>query len=458
MRQGAVLWLLLYLTALSSSAQTFTSLVSLDVPNGIEPYAPLVQGIDGNLYGTTFAGNPQTINGYGTVFRMTPDGALTTIYSFCAQTGCADGASPWGGLVQATDGYLYGTTGYDGSGSDPSGTVFKISLTGALSSLFSFDGTDGAGPRGTLIQAGGNFYGTTPDGGTHQLMGTVFKITAAGDLTTLVNFDGTNGDGPWEGLVQAYDGNFYGTTEYGGNFYGTTEYGGPSRSGTIFQMTPTGTLSTVYDFASGDGIHPNSLMQASDGNFYGTTATTVFKITPGGAFTTLHHFGDSENADPIGVIEGTDRNLYGTTNGGGANDLGSIFQITPAGTFTTLYSFSGPDGYQPNAILVQDTNGTFYGTTTWGGTGGLGTVFSLSMGLGPFVKTLTQSGAVGSTVQILGTDLTGASSVAFNGTPAEITFVSPSLITAVVPAGATSGPVTVVTDGVTLLGNRFIIR
>ena len=168
----------------------------------------------------------------------------------------------------------------------------------------------------------------------------------------------------------------------------------------------------------------------------------------------------ADGADPTaGLIQATDGNFYGTTLRWGANGAGTVFEITPAGELTTLYSFCSlsncSDGQSPAAGLIQDTNGTFYGTTESGGviSCGCGTVFSLSVGLGPFVETQTTSGKVGAAVKILGTDLMGPAGVTFNGTPAAITFISPSEISTTVPAGAATGKVQVTTPGGTLLSN-----
>ena len=180
------------------------------------------------MYGTTEYGGA---NRYGTVFKITPSGALTKLYSFCSQSGCADGANPFGPLVQATDGNLYGTTQIGGAntsgcGGQGCGTVFKITPSGTLTTLYSFCSQsgcpDGANPYSRLVQAtDGNFYGTTVSGGAFTYCGfaggcgTVFKITPSGSLTTLHSFDGGDGAGPL-GLVQATGGNFYGTTSSGG--------------------------------------------------------------------------------------------------------------------------------------------------------------------------------------------------------------------------------------------------
>ena len=213
------------------------------------------------------------------------------------------------------------------------------------------------------------------------------------------------------------------------------------------------------------------MIQATNGDLYGTTTYfgassegggTVFKITPDGALTTLYSFCSLTNcADGLGpysgLVQATNGDFYGVTNAGGAYNGGTIFDITPSGVLTTPYNFcpqglfNCPDGYGPFAALVQDTNGTLYGTTPGGGAYSYyGTIFSLSVGLGPFVETQTTVGKVGAHVKILGTDLTGATSVSFNGTAADFTVVSPSLITTTVPAGATTGKVEVATPSGTL--------
>ena len=466
-------------TAIALPAQTFTVLHSLDYTEGLEPYAGLVQATDGNLYGTVPYGGRGTCFGYGcgTVFKMSPSGALTTLYSF----GGTDGSIPYAGLIQATDGNFYGTTYAGGAnttecGGYGCGTVFRITPSGTLTTVYSFcsqsNCTDGDEPYAGLVQAiDGNFYGTTYGGGANG-DGMVFKITPGGTLTTLHSFDITDGSYPVAGLVQGTDGNFYGTTEYGGT--NTTECPGYG-CGTVFKITPSGTLATIYSFCSlancTDGSIPYAgLIQASNGNFYGTAeyggpstscvggCGTLFKVTPAGTLTTLHSFDGADGGEPeAALVQATDGNFYGTTSSFGANGYGTVFKITPSGTVTTLYSFCSQsgcaDGELPYAGLVQDTNGTFYGTTAFGGANDDGTVFSLSVGFAPFVETHPNFGPVGSPVKILGTNLTGATSVTFNGTPAVFTVFSSSLIGAKVPAGATTGTVQVVTPGGTLSSN-----
>lgn len=440
--------------AIPVTAQTFTSLHSFSGSDGSNPYAGLIQSTNGKLYGTTSSGG--AFSG-GTVFHMTTGGTLATAYSFCKLASCADGTDPRSPVVQATNGSFYGTT-YGGGIFDSQGTIFKLTSGGTLTTLYTFcqlsGCADGDVPIGGLIQAvNGTLYGTTDGGGAHGA-GTIFDIKPSGGTpTTLYSFCSlsgcADGTGPQATLIQGTDNNLYGTNYDGGMF---------SYYGTAFKISPTGTFTSLHSFDGTDGDEPiGGLFQAVDGNFYGTTQVdgangygTVFKInSTGSMFTTLYNFcALSECADGTfpqdGLIQGTDGNLYGTTFSGGAFGKGTIFSITTAGVLTTLHSFDNTDGNQPWAGLLQDTNGTFYGTTYSGGTSDLGTVFSLSMGLAPFIKVQPPAGPVGSTVTILGTDLTGATKITFNGVAATTyTVVSSSEITVVVPATATTGKVQV---------------
>ncbi len=307
---------------------------------------------------------------------------LTTLHSFAGD----DGRNPYATLAQGTDGNFYGTTGWGGA--IGWGTVFKITPAGVLTTLYSFAGSDGSIPRAGLVEGtDGNFYGTTVGGGASD-DGTVFKITPAGVLTTLHSFAGNDGKYPFAVLMQGTD----------GNFYGTTPYGGASGIGTIFKITPAGVLTTLYSFAGNDGSYPrSSLVQGTDGNFYGTTpqgganyySGTVFKITPAGSLTTLHSFSVLDGSEPhAGLVQGTDGNFCGTTYSGGAKgNYGTAFKITPAGSLTTLHSFSPGDGTFVAAGLVQGTGGNFYGTTLTGGVHDSGVVFRLTLGVGFYTVT-----------------------------------------------------------------------
>ena len=445
-----LLLLSMLLGAIDSPAQTFTRLVSFDDANGAEPYLmSLVQGTDGNLYGTTQNGGAASD---GTVFKVTPTGTLSTLHNFCSKPGCTDGLLPSASLALATNGKFYGTTYGDANNE---GTVFSITSGGKLTTLHAFDGTDGAHPSGTLVQGtDGKFYGTTAYGGTGDF-GTVFAITAGGKLTTLHSFDNTDGAYPYGGLVQATN----------GVFYGTTEQGGDNSNGTVFSITAAGAFSSLHSFDYTDGAFPyDGLVQATNGNFYGTTesggtnsAGTVFSITSAGALTTLYNFCSQPNCSDgfgpdAGLTQATNGSFYGTTVQGGVN-YGTIFSITAGGAFNSLHSFDSTDGAYPYGGFVQATNGTLYGTTGDGGDEGYGTFFSVAVGLNPFVETLPTSGKVGAAVTILGTDLTGATSVTFNGTLATFTVQSNTEIKTTVPHGATTGNVEVTTPSGTLTSN-----
>jgi uncharacterized repeat protein (TIGR03803 family) len=477
-------------TAIAAPAPTFTTLVNFDGTNGGYPYASLIQGTDGNFYGTTSLGGASNacstekgIPGCGTVFKVTPGGTVTTLHSFDN----TDGAGPWAGLVQAADGNFYGTTYGFVAGADGNhpgyGTVFKITAGGTLTTLYHFcsqtDCTDGDYPYAGLVQATDrNFYGTTSAGGDNNNNGTVFKITPEGTLTTLHSFDDTDGSYIFAGLLLATDGNFYGTAVGGGN-----DYKVGLGIGTVFKITAGGTLTTLhqFDFNPAGGANPYAgLVQAIDGNFYGTAGNggangdgTVFRITAGGKFLVLHSFNGTDGEYAVArLVQATDGNFYGTTDFGGASSryncpsqspgCGTIFKITPGGTLTTLYNFCSQtnctDGAYPFGGLVQATDGNLYGTTAGGGVsnacvGGCGTVFSLDVGLGPFVETEPTSGMAGADITILGNNLTGATGVTFNGTSAIFTVVSSSEITATVPSGATTGKVEVTTPSGTLTSN-----
>jgi uncharacterized repeat protein (TIGR03803 family) len=476
----------------SAQAQTFTTLFNFDGTDGANPLGPLVQGVDGDLYGTNNNGGSGCVPyGCGTFFKISPGGTLTTLYNFCPEgLPCLDsGGDPSGGLTLGADGNFYGMTIYGGA--NGVGTLFKITPAGILTTLYNWCSqvacTDGEvyfiQIEGTLVQTSdGNLYGATSGGGNGSFDGTVFKLSPSGVLTTLYSFcsqsNCPDGSSP-SGLIQGTDGNFYGTTNGGGAIGG----------GTVFKITPTGTLTTLYSFCSqgstctDGGLPFGPLIQGNDGNFYGTTSYrgngascpvnaaecgTVFRITPRGDLTTIYSFCALTNCDdgsfPAGaLVQATDGNFYGETADSGPNGGGTLFKLTPAGVLTTLQSFSTPLFLFVGDGVVQATNGSFYGPTAAGGLANsslcygydstCGTVFSLSVGLRPFVETQTTYGKVGSLVKILGTDLADATSVTFNGTSAVFTIESKSAIAATVPAGGTSGIVEVTIPFGTLKSN-----
>jgi uncharacterized repeat protein (TIGR03803 family) len=452
--------------AISSTppAVTFKTLVNFDGTNGSQPGLSPIQGTDGNLYGGTADGGKY---GQGVLFKMTPAGTLTPLYDFCAQSGCPDGE---GGApeVLGMDGNFYGSTG-DG-GASGYGTIFKFTEQGNLTTLHNFDNTDGSGIKHLVQGSSSNFYGTTSNGGNLSECfgigcGTVFKMTAKGTLTTLYDFCSKSGcdDGAvlYDALKQGPD----------GNYYGTTWGGGPADGGTVFKITPKGKLTTIYSFCvksypfCGDGNSPIALVLGADGNFYGTTAYggaygegSVYQITTSGTLTTIYSFRTqiacTDGATPRdGLVLGSDGNFYGATYYGGTDNQGTLYEISPAGALNTLHSFDGTDGRYPIQHLFQATNGVFYGVTNNDGTSGDGTIFSLSVGLEPCVETAPVSGSAGTKVIILGNKLKGTTKVTFNGTAAVFKVVSPTEITTTVPSGATTGLVRVTTPSRTLTSN-----
>jgi uncharacterized repeat protein (TIGR03803 family) len=496
------LFLFCVAVAIASPAQTFTSLVTFDNTNGSNPTDSLVQGVDGNLYGTTTTGGMAYGRAFGTIFKVSTTGNLTTLYNFCTLGACPDGQQPAAALTFGADGNFYGATTYGGTGSECGGcgTIFKVTPAGELTTLHTFcveSCSDGQAPFAPLVRgANGLFYGTTVGGG--NFAGTIFAITSAGNFTSLYDFcsqaNCPDGGYPQSGLVQGTNGNLYGTAMWGGvqNCY-------TPGCGTIFKISAAGKFTTLYSFCSQggtgcpDGENPvGGLVQGADGNFYGTTAFgggniiggTIFKLTPSGTLTTLYRFCAQTNCPdgsfPQGpLIQGTDGNFYGTTQNGGfsgclsngeALGCGTIFRITPAGELTTLYRFCHqkgcPDGALPWGALLQATDGNFYGTTESGGMlncpyqgADCGTIYRLSVGLGPFVSLPQPFGKVGQIGRILGQGFTGATAVSLNGISASFTVVSDTYIRATVPAGATTGFVTVTTPSGTLTSNvAFQVR
>jgi uncharacterized repeat protein (TIGR03803 family) len=337
---------------------------------GQNPYCPLVQAGDGNFYGTTVLGG---INTDGTVFRVTTNGSVITLFSFNYN----NGALPYAGLVLGRDGYLYGTTSQGGTSGN--GTVFRITTGGLLTTLANFNGVNGSYSVAGLVQGrDGNFYGTTLYGGTSGV-GNIFRVTPAGVVNNLYSFNGSDGAYPSCALVQDAD----------GNLVGTTENGGVGGYGTVFQLTPWGAFSTLASFNGINGESPVAgLVQDNQGVFYGTTyyggtngAGTVFKLTPDGTLTSLYHFSDgADGGYPFGGLSvASDDNLYGTTEQGGTYLDGTFFRISPEGTFATLATFDGYQAAQPEASPVQGTDGNFYGTTSGGGASALGAVYRVTI-------------------------------------------------------------------------------
>jgi len=374
--------------------------------DGAVPYgASLIRDGAGNIYSTTngggndsdcSAGDPP---GCGVVFKLDGAGTETVLYTF---TGGTDGAVPFAGLIRGAKGNLYGTTSSGGGGILPAGTVFKLDNTGQMTVLHSFcsaaNCADGNTPYAGVIRHAGSLYGTTVGGGVSS-SGVVFKLDPAGNETALYTFcpngNCTDGMSP-NAVIRDKESNLYGTTTFGG---------GVSNSGVVFKLDPTGTETVLHSFAGGaDGANPfGSLIQDEAGNLYGTTSVggpsgqgTVFEVDPSGNETVLYSFtGGTDGGFPeAGLVRDEKGNLYGTTFFGGLASppcysfCGVVFKVDTTGVETVLYSFTGgADGLNPAAGLMLGKAGDLYGTTGYGGadsdptcqTGiGCGVVFKLT--------------------------------------------------------------------------------
>ena len=333
-----------WLAPLSAQAQTYEVLKAF--PQGpANSDAELLEGDDGNFYGTTYKGGA---GDYGTVFKVSKDGAtFSTLHSFAN----SDGANPYAGLVKGDDGNFYGSTVWGGSSGY--GTIFKISPDcTAFSTIHSFGNSDGANPSASLMKGDdGNLYGTTSQIGTGSY-GTIFKISQDGTtFSTIHSFGNSDGAYPYARLLKGDD----------GNLYGTTSQGESSDAGNVFKISPDGaTFLNLHTFANSDGTSPRAgLVKGDDGNLYGTTVAggasdygTIFKISQDGAnFSTLHSFALSDGGLPYaGLVKGDDGNLYGTTSQNGSNGYGTIFKISQDGTtFSTLQNFAASPGAYPYA-------------------------------------------------------------------------------------------------------------
>lgn len=337
---------------------------------GGTPYAKLIQDLEGNLYGTTYYGGS---TGAGTVFKLTAGGEFSVLHEF---DGGSEGAKPYAGLVQASDGNFYGTTSEGGS--KGAGIAFKLDKSGNFDVLHEFDGSSGgATPLTGLIQANdGKFYGTTSAGGSNGY-GIVFKLDASGNFTVLHHFNDSDGNYPFGELLQADN----------GNFYGTTNSGGSNGYGVIFTLDASGSFSVLHHFNADDGTNPSgSLSQANDGSFYGTTSSggshiggTVFQFDASGNFSVITDFAAEHTGSTYaGVIQGSDGNFYGTWVNGGSHGYGAVFKLDTSGNLSLLHEFSGGSGgSSPMAALVQVPDGSFYGTTVGGGNNEAGTVFKI---------------------------------------------------------------------------------
>jgi uncharacterized repeat protein (TIGR03803 family) len=342
----------------------FTNFAVFDGVNAGNPQAGLVLAGDGNFYGVSQEGGADSL---GNAFRITPGGVVTSLVSFDFSD--VLGGFPIDPLTLGADGNLYGmTTGGGGTGR---GTVFKLTTGGTFTTIYSFQAADGFTRKARLtLGPDGNLYGASVDGGTADL-GTVFRISTNGVFTNLFSFAGANGESPVGQLAFGPDGQLYGTTQLGGS---------AASAGTIFKVSTNGALTTLVTFSNPvSGVPQAGLLLASDGNFYGCTASAVFKMTPAGALTAIAPLISPSGVNPQGgLILAADGNFYGTARNGGANNQGTIFRLTPNGGLTPLFSFSGTNGAEPQAALAIGLDGNFYGTTQLGGSNNFGTIYRFS--------------------------------------------------------------------------------
>ena len=480
----------------------YNAATTSNFPDGANPMAELIQGADGDYYTTTNIGGAGAcpgevegqIPGCGAVVKITPAGALSVLYSFpydSSSSSAPNGWFPEAGLVQGRDGNFYGVASEGGTATESScadttglsgcGTVFKLTPSGTITVLHSFCGgggcgslaTDGAEPTGRMVfGANGDLYGTTQVGGLYNgfyNQGMIFRITTSGAYKVLHLFSGNfgskpDGANPAAGLILASN----------GDFYGTTTAGGASKEGTVFKMTPAGKVTLLHSFTgSSDGSMPiGALVQASDGNLYGTCYSggangtgTAFRITTKGVFTKIYDFaaeaapGNIGYLPRAGLIQASDGNLYGTAWQGGAfTATGTIYQLTLAGAGTLEASFEASStGFSPLGALVQGTDGRLY--VTLQNNGGensddvqdQGAISVLNLGLdppapGPF-EFAPAKGLVGAKITLRGSAFVGTTAVTFNGTSAASVVDASGYITATVPPGATTGTISVTNAG-----------
>jgi uncharacterized protein (TIGR03437 family) len=386
---------------------------------------------------------------------MTPSGAMTILYNFCSQTSCPDGEFPLAGLVQGSDGNFYGTTVNGGVAIQGSiqylhfGNIFKITPGGVLTSLYAFcaqpNCADGSFPESGLIQASdGNFYGTTSATTTQAAtFGTIFKITPGGSLTTIYTFANTGPSGPSGALVQGSDGSLYGTT-----YSGSTT----TSQGAVFKITLGGTYTVLHTFsgvstAGDDGSHPtpySALIPAPGGNFFGATSDTVYEITPTGTVTTLHTFDlETEGFGAFGLVLGKDGNIYGMTQSGGANGHGTIFKLNPQPL--TFGSYTCTNTLPP--VITSVDSASAYGGYPYFASGSWLEIKGANMA-DPADPRLTAATSPG---QWTSTDFNGSNaptsldgiSVSINGKPAYVWYLSAGQLNVQTPEDNQTGNVAI---------------
>ena len=461
----------------SGSMKVLYSFKNMD--DGVFPNSGLTLGTDGSLYGTTPAGGSP---GYGTIFKITTSGVFTTLHGFNGNT---EGVSASAPPIQGPDGNFYGTT--SNGGGAVFGTVYKMTPAGNLTVIHTFDGTLRY-PYALTLGTDGNFYGTA-GGGSGNPYGAIFKVTPQGKVTLLHSFVSTDGQSPLGTIIQASD----------GNFYGTTNAGGSGTAGVAYKMTPSGIFTDLFNFANnGLGMNPRAgLVQATDGKFYGGTTVnpgassgTLFQMTSTGTYTDLVLFTNNIGLFPggnpqVSLFQHTNGAFYGDTAAGGTGNIGCVtcgvlYKLDMGlGPFVSIVNWFGKVG-QTIEILGQGLTGTskvsfngtsatfkvvsdtyltatlpagattgFVGVTTPGGTRKSNRKFLVLpavLGFDP------PSGPVGTSVTITGASFTQTQGVGFGDTiPAQFTVNSDTQITAIVPQGAKTGPIGVKTPGGTAI-------
>lgn len=377
---------LVVMAPLAQAAATVEVVAEFNGGNGATPVSGLMKTKDGQLFGTAAEGGKLTncVTGCGTVYRFTPEMKISPVVKLSG-AGRTPGHFPAGGLLEAADGWLYGTTAYSpeqAGCAEGCGTIYRTDPQGKVTTVARMTRDVGANSYSELVQlADGTLYGTAMRGGTFTSClsgeygcGTVFSVSADGKVKALVQFDGANGAYPRGALVAK-----------NGNLFGATTYGGAANAGTVFRVTPAGKFKTLVSFdGAGQGSGPQGgLVIGADGNFYGTTVLggefghgTVFRLTPAGMLTTLVSFrGRPDGGRPSGPLTlGSDGNFYGATSEGGENDHGALFRVTPQGKLTLLMSMDGTTISHPNGRLLEDRPGVFYGVANT-----FGSIFRLTV-------------------------------------------------------------------------------
>jgi uncharacterized repeat protein (TIGR03803 family) len=465
MTRSRVLPLLAFflLLGLSASAQQTPVLSNLfsfpctapgDCPDGFFPIS-LIESADGNFYGAA-AGGGTGLNAQGTIFKITPAGELSVIYSFAEEANGAlpNGSSP-GALVEGTDGFLYGLTLVNGA--NGLGTLFKLSKRGKIQVVHNFCGTencsDGANPETLTLGLDGNFYGGTASTGFPTSV--LFRMSPSGSYKVLHTFDSKSqpdGTGVYN-MLQAPDGNYYGTTVAGAQF-------NPYNS--VFRFSPSsGEYTILHGFNTANinlpGVATSGLAMTSTGEFFGLEAfADLYKVSPSGAYHKLGSLSSIQFFDGH-IIVGSDGNLWGDFAGGDCGSgQGIEFSASTSGSLLQSQAFDcNTIGEQPSAML-QAADGKFYGVTLGDGGGSTndvtnGTIWTLDAGLpapGPTVVNFRPvSGAVGTKVIVQGSHLVGTTTVSVNGVSATFQVLTANYLSLTIPSGASSGPISVTNAG-----------